>query len=92
MQNASLAVELARTFLLEQTKDEFVGKNLPDSFKEGLEKTKWPGRCQTINDPRRPGFVWYLDGAHTVESLECCIKWFVTPGVGLPNNISEYSR
>jgi len=86
VQNASLAVELARTFLLEQTRGEFVQKGLPDSFKEGLVNTKWPGRCQTIHDPSRPGFVWYLDGAHTTESLEYCIKWFITPGVGLPRD------
>ncbi|RXW24644.1 hypothetical protein EST38_g1235 [Candolleomyces aberdarensis] len=25
-----------------------------------------------------------LDGAHTIESLQCCFKWFTSPGVGLP--------
>ena len=30
--------------------------------------------------------TWFLDGAHTIESLDCCIRWFVSPGVGLDNS------
>ncbi|KAF8974450.1 Mur ligase [Flammula alnicola] len=83
IQNASLAIELAKSFLHTQVKVFFQDNDLPESFKRGLIETKWPGRCQTVVDPRRPGFTWYLDGAHTVESLECCFQWFVTPGVGI---------
>ncbi|EEB95991.1 hypothetical protein MPER_04950, partial [Moniliophthora perniciosa FA553] len=42
-------------------------EGLPESFKVGLEQAKWPGRY----------------GAHTTESLECCMQWFVSPGVAL---------
>lgn len=59
------------------------GDALPDSFSKGLEQARWPGRCQTVVDPRREKLIWYLDGAHTVESLACCVQWFVSPGVGL---------
>jgi len=56
---------------------------LSKSFVTALKETKWPGRCQTVIDPKRKNVTWYLDGAHTVESLECCMQWFVSPGVGL---------
>ncbi|CAA7259893.1 unnamed protein product [Cyclocybe aegerita] len=83
VQNAILAVELARSFLEKQTG---VAQDtiLPISFQTGLVNTRWPGRCQTVVDPKRLRSTWYLDGAHTVESLECCMQWFVSPGVGIP--------
>ena len=84
MQNASLAVKLAQIFIESQTKSSLPDQSLPESFRQGLVSTKWPGRCQTVKDPRRADFTWYLDGAHTLESLECCASWFVTPGVGIP--------
>lgn len=83
VQNAALAVCLAKNFLRLRTESSFEESNLPESFKRGLVITKWPGRCQTIVDPTRTGVTWYLDGAHTVGSLECCMRWFVSPGVGL---------
>jgi folylpolyglutamate synthase len=56
---------------------------LPRQYIDGLQNVKWPGRCQTIPDPNQNGTTWFLDGAHTIESLDCCIRWFVSPGVGL---------
>ena len=88
IQNASLAVALAQKFLLTTTNNVF-DQELSDSFKQGLINTKWPGRCQTILDPGRPDLTWYLDGAHTIESLECCLKWFVSPGVGMPSRLGQ---
>ncbi|KAL7409098.1 Mur ligase [Mrakia frigida] len=55
---------------------------LEKSLREGLERARWPGRCQLIKDPKRGGgreaevVKWWLDGAHTVESLEGCGSWF----------------
>jgi folylpolyglutamate synthase len=89
LQNATLAVYLARSFL--QSKILFNDDgNFPESFITGLKKTKWPGRCQTIDDPRREKVAWYLDGAHTTESLDCCMQWFVSPGVGLQSDQVRY--
>ncbi|KAJ3517979.1 hypothetical protein NLJ89_g158 [Agrocybe chaxingu] len=90
VQNAILAVELARSFLEKQTG---VAQDpvIPTTFKTGLVKTRWPGRCQTVVDPKRTGFTWYLDGAHTVESLECCMQWFVNPDVGVPPQKAAHS-
>lgn len=82
LQNATLAVHLARSFLQSETPFKDVG-DLLGSFITGLKQTRWPGRCQTVLDPQREKVTWYLDGAHTVESLDCCMQWFVSPGVGL---------
>jgi len=82
LQNANIAVYLARSFLQSRASLPENGL-LPISFIDGLENTKWPGRCQTVTDPKTPMLTWYLDGAHTLESLECCMRWFVSPDVGL---------
>ena len=76
-------MRLAKSFLELRTRLLLDDSDLPKSFRHGLATTKWPGRCQKIVDPTRTGVTWYLDGAHTVESLECCMQWFVSPGVGL---------
>ena len=43
---------------------------------EGLEKTVWPGRCQIYQSPKFKNTTWYLDGAHTLESLKAAGEWF----------------
>ncbi|KAF8897674.1 Mur ligase [Infundibulicybe gibba] len=87
VQNANLAVHISHLFLQSQTtwkSDDL----LPSSFVEGLQLARWPGRCQTVVDPKHQSVGWYLDGAHTVESLDCCFQWFVSPGVGLPADVN----
>ncbi|KAG2369582.1 Mur ligase [Suillus spraguei] len=59
-------------------------RSLPTSFLDGLKNAHWPGRCQTVLDPKLEAMTWFLDGAHTQESLACCMEWFVSPAVGLP--------
>ncbi|GAA5975418.1 hypothetical protein JCM5350_006473 [Sporobolomyces pararoseus] len=49
---------------------------LPSKLVQGLEQTRWPGRCQVAQDEEKKELTWYLDGAHTVESLRCCGEWF----------------
>ncbi|KAK3709625.1 hypothetical protein RRG08_003930 [Elysia crispata] len=39
----------------------------------GLSTCVWHGRTQTI---KRERTTYYIDGAHTKESLEACTKWF----------------
>lgn len=82
LQNANIAAYLARSFLRSRASD-FDQDLLPESFVDGLKNTKWPGRCQTVADPNDLSLTWYLDGAHTLESLECCMQWFASPDVGL---------
>jgi len=52
--------------------------SLPDSFRTGLAACKWPGRGQTIviDKPEWRNTVFYIDGAHTEESVDVCVKWF----------------
>lgn len=86
--NASLAVGLARHFLRLhpststsstsiQTSSSKSTADLSESYKKALAETKWPGRCQLVNDPN--GHTrWLLDGAHTTESLTSCGQWAFT--------------
>ncbi|KAG6821585.1 hypothetical protein H0H93_000094 [Arthromyces matolae] len=92
IQNASLAVELARSFLASRNSSYVRESSLTEPFVLALKETKWPGRCQTVFDPRRENVTWYLDGAHTVESLQCCIKWFASPKVGLTQGATRPLR
>lgn len=39
----------------------------------GLKETKWPGRYQVIKTDYA---TFFLDGAHTKESMAICVKWF----------------
>ena len=36
----------------------------------GLEQCVWPGRCQIFDHHTPEGSTYFLDGAHTVESVE----------------------
>jgi folylpolyglutamate synthase len=50
-------------------------KKLPEQFITGLKVVDWPGRCQVIeNNPQ--GVTWYVDGAHTLESINASSTWF----------------
>jgi len=80
--NAGLAAILSQKFL-ELKGSTTPQKALPGIFIEGLKAARWPGRCQTVSDPTFPLIVWFLDGAHKVESLECCIEWFASPTAAL---------
>ncbi|SGZ56774.1 CIC11C00000001945 [Sungouiella intermedia] len=80
-QNAAVAIKLVEKHLTKLgVKDIDIEENgLPDEFVKGLEKTSWDGRCQILAD--RPGFdhiTWYIDGAHTLESINVASKWFKT--------------
>ncbi|KAI0352891.1 FolC bifunctional protein [Trametes cingulata] len=92
-QNATLAVHLAKKFLTLHTPETFQ-EDLPASFVEGLKATKWPGRCQTVVDPAHARTTWFLDGAHTLESLQCCMQWYVSPDAALrsPEDFEKRSR
>ncbi|CAI6006913.1 unnamed protein product, partial [Closterium sp. NIES-65] len=60
-------------------------KTLPLAYIKGLGGASWPGRCEILQDcPAEPGqagsaggqLTFFLDGAHTVESMEVCGEWF----------------
>ncbi|KAK4687830.1 folylpolyglutamate synthase, partial [Tremellales sp. Uapishka_1] len=86
--NAALAIELSRVFLSIHSPSAVPSASsgeIPESFKEPLALTRWPGRCQTIPQPEK-NTTWYLDGAHTVESLKSCGEW-IFAGETLPNTL-----
>lgn len=53
-----------------------ISETLVGNIRAGLEATKWPGRAQIIQDREHPNIFYYLDGAHTVESMLACCTWF----------------
>ncbi|KAF2615171.1 hypothetical protein F2Q70_00007141 [Brassica cretica] len=83
--NAGLAVSLASTWLQKVGKLEVPSLTqksiLPEKFIRGLATASLQGRGQVVSDQfiesRTSGeIVFYLDGAHTPESMEVCAKWF----------------
>ncbi|KAI3939317.1 hypothetical protein MKW98_022185 [Papaver atlanticum] len=83
--NAGLAVALCRTWL--QKMGHYEGtyldqaNSLPEQFVKGLTTASLQGRAQIVADPfvnlESPGdVVFYLDGAHSPESMEICGNWF----------------
>ncbi len=45
------------------------------TYINGLSNCKWPGRNQIIQS-QNPAITYYIDGAHTVESVQQFIDWF----------------
>jgi folylpolyglutamate synthase len=55
---------------------------LPQEFVTGLESARLGGRCDMRPDTKVDGLTWYIDGGHTLESIEVAGRWFA-------NTISE---
>lgn len=80
------AVSLAKKWLEECRGIEFnKDQRIPEGFHEGLKKVVWPGRGQRLPIANTKyaskvaddkNVTWFLDGAHTVESLGVCTEWF----------------
>ncbi|XP_012576900.1 PREDICTED: folylpolyglutamate synthase, mitochondrial [Condylura cristata] len=89
--NAALALQLARCWLQQQdhqgireltasSRQSHAGQ-LPLApvfqptahMRQGLRDTEWLGRTQVL---RRGPLTWYLDGAHTSNSVQACVRWF----------------
>ncbi|KAG9307360.1 hypothetical protein G9A89_017189 [Geosiphon pyriformis] len=74
--NASLAIELSRTWLQNHRGMKISPQRLPPEFKIGLSQTRLSGRAEIIQSQQIERLTWYFDGAHTVESLQLCMNWF----------------
>ncbi|KAL3872301.1 hypothetical protein ACJMK2_040234 [Sinanodonta woodiana] len=46
---------------------------LTEQMLQGLSACRWAGRNQTI---KAQDVTYYLDGAHTLESIQQCVNWF----------------
>ncbi|CAI9091570.1 OLC1v1026635C1 [Oldenlandia corymbosa var. corymbosa] len=87
--NAGLAVALCSTWL-ERTGNAVVDylkdakqTSLPEQFLRGLTTASMQGRAQIVPDHVVESgisgdLVYYLDGAHSPESMDVCAKWFST--------------
>jgi folylpolyglutamate synthase len=74
--NASLAIALAETVLKRvDTSFSLPENTLPKEFVNGLEQVVWRGRFEIKVDGN---VCWYLDGAHTADSLIVAAKWFAS--------------
>ncbi|KAK6151325.1 hypothetical protein DH2020_013960 [Rehmannia glutinosa] len=87
--NAGLAVALCKSWL--QTTGNWeklfqhanLENNMPDAFLRGLSTARLSGRAQivydtsfTASDKSSGDLIFYLDGAHSPESMEVCARWF----------------
>ncbi|KAK7413223.1 hypothetical protein QQX98_007881 [Neonectria punicea] len=71
--NQALAVLAVREHVGMGTDPATALQDLPDKMVKGLKEATIRGRCETIQD----GHVgWYLDGAHTKDSLQQVARWF----------------
>ncbi|GMM30437.1 tetrahydrofolate synthase [Martiniozyma asiatica (nom. inval.)] len=82
-QNASLAIALCHAHLTKLGYSiDIADGELSPKFIRGLELAKWAGRCQIIADPKRKEkdneLTWFIDGAHTKESVYNASQWFST--------------
>ncbi|CAH9087720.1 unnamed protein product [Cuscuta europaea] len=91
--NAALAISICKSWLkttrLWQPKNADWEETLPDAFVTGLSRAHLSGRAQIvhddsiistsgINESYLGGLIFYLDGAHSPESMEACARWFST--------------
>jgi len=62
---------------------------LPPRFVKGLAEVVWPGRCQLV---KTGAIEWCIDGAHTVDSLEVCGKWFGARAAGINKRVLIFNQ
>ena len=80
--NASVAIAAANAFLrqsrsLNPETIQSIDQRLPESFRAGLENVRLGGRCETREDTKS-NLSWYIDGGHTLESIEMAGRWFAS--------------
>eukprot|EP01105_Mastigella_eilhardi_P012546 TRINITY_DN2864_c0_g1_i2.p1 TRINITY_DN2864_c0_g1~~TRINITY_DN2864_c0_g1_i2.p1 ORF type:complete len:493 (-),score=120.57 TRINITY_DN2864_c0_g1_i2:1157-2479(-) len=78
--NASLAVAVANYWLQRHRGPSAAlcspSGTLTASTLEALSSTDWPGRAQIIKLPQHEKTTFFVDGAHTLESITACADWF----------------
>ncbi|KAM3415691.1 Folylpolyglutamate synthase [Cercospora zeina] len=61
---------------------------LPAEFIKGLEDTRLGGRCDLRRDTAKSNVTWYIDGGHTLESIDVAGRWFASKSA----NTSEHAH
>ncbi|KAL4575059.1 hypothetical protein LXL04_021900 [Taraxacum kok-saghyz] len=82
--NAGLAIKLTSTWLQKMGHQSLVPTSccLSEEFIKGLTSAKLQGRAQIIESQSQSqgqsegDVVFYLDGAHSPESMQVCANWF----------------
>uniref|UniRef100_A0A8C4F5S8 Folylpolyglutamate synthase n=1 Tax=Dicentrarchus labrax TaxID=13489 RepID=A0A8C4F5S8_DICLA len=102
--NASLALQLSHTWLQRRCLPGGTGISenlncvsfagscplLPNhcqcsELQVGLADTEWPGRNQTL---KHGAVTYFLDGAHTMRSMQACVHWFTETAAQHERNAS----
>ncbi|KAF2148705.1 putative tetrahydrofolylpolyglutamate synthase [Myriangium duriaei CBS 260.36] len=78
--NASVAVAAAAAYLRKAghssiPEDIEASSSLPNHFRKGLEQVRLGGRCETRIDAHSK-LTWFIDGGHTLDSIEMAGRWF----------------
>lgn len=101
--NAGLAIALCSTWLERAGHYEFnfldQTNSLPEQFVKGLTAATLQGRAQIVPDrsidaESAGDLLYYLDGAHSPESMEVCGKWFshAITGESKQQNVSNQQQ
>ncbi|KAJ1324409.1 folylpolyglutamate synthase [Microdochium nivale] len=98
MYNQALAVgaALEHLALLDPSRDRLCEsaqwlRKVPQFCMQGLDQAELPGRCETRQDGNT---TWYIDGAHTSESLHGTAEWFASQATatGSPQTILVFNQ
>ncbi|CAH0559595.1 unnamed protein product [Brassicogethes aeneus] len=68
--NAGLAQAVSEYWMQKRSNGKIFSKELT---KIAMENCKWPGRFEIRS---RNNICYFLDGAHTIDSINVCNKWF----------------
>ncbi|KAL8756770.1 MAG: hypothetical protein Q9184_004388 [Pyrenodesmia sp. 2 TL-2023] len=71
--NAALAAALVEAFLESKAAVHMDIAKGKETFARGLKNARLPGRCQHL---KKGPHEWYIDGAHTEDSLAVAGHWF----------------
>lgn len=63
--------------------------SLPEEFIAGLESARLGGRCDMRADAKVDSLTWYIDGGHTLESIDVAGRWFADTMSKSSNSASE---
>ncbi|CAD6885235.1 unnamed protein product [Tilletia controversa] len=79
------------------TRGEDEPQEITEVVKEALEGAHWPGRCQRVgtraaSSGTGTGATFFLDGAHTTDSLALCANWFVSEVGGSPQQQQQQTQ
>ncbi|KAI9879725.1 MAG: hypothetical protein M1830_007510 [Pleopsidium flavum] len=91
--NASLAIAIAAAHLRAlghiDIPPDITTALLPAEFRRGLEQVQWGGRCETRKEHN---ITWYIDGGHTLESIDVAGKWFASQIQPSPTTSTPHSK